>query len=88
MKYLGIVAAGMLAISPAIAMAQGTTSSPSGIEPGGTSQGELEEFTIGTIPFEAYVAGGFVLLGGAVIGILIGGDDSDGPGPAVTTSTP
>ena len=80
MKILTAVAGGFALVAlPILANAQdaNTTSNAgansSALEPGGISQqADLEEFELGDIPAEAYVAAGFVLIGATVIGVLVG----------------
>ena len=83
MKILTAVAGGFALVAlPILANAQdaNTTSNAgansSALEPGGISQqADLEEFELGDIPAEAYVAAGFVLIGATVIGVLVGNRD-------------
>ena len=88
MKYVSMAAALALALAPAASIAQNSTTSGSQtptVEPGGTSQDGLPVFAAGQIPFEAIIAGGFVLVGGVVIGVIAATDDSD-PAPTTTTN--
>ena len=87
MKYLGIVAMIALASAPAATIAQNATDADDAtpvIEPGGTAQGGLPVLTGAEIPFEAIIAGSFVLVGGVVIGVIAATDDNS---PTVTTTT-
>ena len=81
MKFAGIAAALALAVVPAVGFAQSAPTTDqtqnSAIEPGGIAQDGTATFTLATLPAEAYVAAGFVILGGAVIGILIGNSDDN-----------
>ena len=81
MKIVGIAAALGLALSPLATMAQ---SAPV-VEPGGAAQAPLPEFAAGAIPFEAVIAGTFVVLGGVVIGTIAA--TQDGEAAVATTGT-
>ena len=87
MKYLGFAAALALAVAPVATIAKDATVGDSAnpvIEPGGTAQDGLPVLGAAEIPFEAVIAGSFVLVGGAVIGVVAATDDNS---PAVTTTT-
>ncbi len=74
MKFLSILAAASLALTPVIASADShgaTGVSPP--EPGGVAGRALDD---SAVPAGAIVLGGLVILGGAVIAI-IGGNDSN-----------
>lgn len=79
MKTFAFAAALGLALSPMTAIAQSTTSPQSTpvVEPGGAAQAPLPQFAAGAIPFEAVIAGSFVVLGGVVIGTIAATQDSD-----------
>ena len=87
MKFVSIAAALALGLAPVAGIAQGT-SSPSGtqtVEPGGTSQDGLPVLAASQIPFEAIIAGGFVLVGGVIVGVLAATGETD-PTPTTTTT--
>lgn len=79
MKIVGIAAALCLALSPLATMAQSTTGVQNTpvVEPGGTAQAPLPVFAAGAIPYEAVIAGAFVLVGGVVIGTIAATQESD-----------
>ncbi len=73
MKFLSILVAASLALTPAIASAtsHGTSGNSSPV-PGG-----LAVFARDEIPKGAIVLGILVILGGVVIGLLVGGGNND-----------
>lgn len=84
MKLALFVAAAAMAVAPALSYAEGTTAPTQTVEPGGTAQGPLPVLSAAAIPFEAIIAGGFVLVGGVVVGTLAATSDDS---PAVSTGT-
>ena len=87
MKYVGLAAALALAVAPVAAISKDATGGDNAtpvIEPGGTAQDGLPVLGASQIPFEAVIAGSFVLVGGVVIGVIAATDDNS---PTVTTTT-
>ncbi len=75
MKFLSILAAASLALTPVIASADshGATDNSALVPPGGTAGRVL---TQSQIPEGAIILGGLVLVGGALF-VLVGGNDSN-----------
>ena len=85
MKIVGMIAALALAITPALASAQSTSTDDNDEaaavtpEAGGVSQaGALPIFGAGSIPVGAIIVGSVVLLGGVIIGVIASQDSSTG----------
>jgi hypothetical protein len=85
MKFLGILAAASLALSPAIVTAGSPDKSDDGSRPiaGPTAASPLEDSAVAA---PVLVAAGVVLLGALAIGLMGGGDNSVTAGP--TTNPP
>jgi hypothetical protein len=87
MRFLTILAAASLALSPAIAAAQTGTAGTSGNSdqkkpaPGPLAGRALDR---SEIPTGAIIVGGLVLLGGIIIGIIAGSDSNNNTNHAGT----
>lgn len=91
MKLFSLFAAAALAVTPAIAMAEGATTQSSdqlenALTAGGTAEGPVKALESDDLPAGAMVVGGVVILAGVVIGIVAATDDDDNNAVS-TTST-
>lgn len=90
MNTLKVLAAGALALAPALAGAEAVTTSNGGdqvVTPGGIAQTGVEALPVlGAIPTGAVVVGGVVVLGGVAIGVVAGVDGDTAVSTATSTN--